>query len=53
MDTLVAVGTRLPKTLVRRLKQIALDTDRSFQDVLIEALEQWLERREAAEKVGK
>ena len=52
-DELVAVGTRLPKSLIRRLKLVALDTDRTFQAVLIEAVETFLVAREKPAKKGR
>jgi hypothetical protein len=42
--TLKQVTVRLPPPLVKAVKQAALDTDRTVQDVVAEALRAYLER---------
>lgn len=37
---------RLPKELVKDLKRVALETDRSLQDVVIEALGEYLRKHQ-------
>jgi hypothetical protein len=35
----------MPKELLKTLKQIALDTDRSLQDVVVEALQDYSKKK--------
>jgi predicted transcriptional regulator len=37
---------RLPRELVKELKRVALDSDRSLQEVAREAFEEYLQRRQ-------
>ena len=41
----VQTSLRMPKDLLKTLKQIALDTDRSLQDVVIEALQDYSRKK--------
>lgn len=43
----------VPKELHRRVKRLALETDRDMQDIVAEAVEQYVDRQEArSRKVG-
>jgi predicted transcriptional regulator len=37
---------RLPKELVKELKRVALDSDRSLQEIARQAFEEYLQRRQ-------
>jgi predicted transcriptional regulator len=41
----VQTSLRMPKELLKTLKQIALDTDRSLQDVVVEALQDYARKK--------
>ena len=41
----VQTSLRMPKDLLKTLKQIALDTDRSLQDVIVEALQDYSKKK--------
>ena len=41
----VQTSLRMPKDLLKTLKQIALDTDRSLEDVVIEALQDYSRKK--------
>jgi predicted transcriptional regulator len=45
LEALVKTTLRVPRDVVKELKRIALDTDRSLQEVAAEAFEQYLQRR--------
>jgi hypothetical protein len=49
----VMFSGRVPKSLVKAIKHVALEREISVQAVLIEALERWLEAEEPAKKPGK
>lgn len=42
-----ALGVRVPKRLIKRLKQIALNNDSSLSEILIPALERFVTENEA------
>ena len=41
----VQTSLRMPKYLLKTLKQVALDTDRSLQDVVVEALHDYVRKK--------
>ena len=41
----VQTSLRVPKELLKSLKQLALDTDRSLQDVIVEALQDYSRKK--------
>jgi predicted transcriptional regulator len=43
----VQTSLRMPKELLKSLKQLALDTDRSLQDVIVEALQDYSRKRQS------
>ncbi len=52
-ESLVPTSIRLPKDLLKRLRLASVNHELTQQTIVIEALEEWLERREAAEKAKK
>jgi predicted DNA-binding protein len=41
----IQTSLRMPKELLKSLKQLALDTDRSLQDVIVEALQDYSRKK--------
>lgn len=45
-DPLVALSTRIPESIRKRVRMAALDNDKDVQDVVEEALRSWLAKHE-------
>ena len=49
-EEIIKTTLRLPKSLLRQLKQNALDHDKSVTDIAIEAFSEYLEKHQGKKK---
>lgn len=45
-DSVVTMGIRITKKLNKKLKQLALDTDKSVKEIAVEAFEEYLKKHQ-------